>query len=51
MCNVLVIGTLINLINAFIDSARFDYYYCSGLAVKKMIDCGAGVVDADCKFT
>jgi hypothetical protein len=22
---------------------------CSGLAVKKMIDCGAGVVDADCK--
>lgn len=21
----------------------------SGLAVKKMIDCGAGVVDADCK--
>ena len=31
-------------------TSRLDYHYCSGLAVKKMIDCGAGVVDADCKF-
>ena len=38
-------------INTLIDCSSINYYYyCSGLAVKKMIDCGAGVVDADCKL-
>jgi dUTPase len=44
-----VIGALITLINILLP-VRISIYYCSGLAVKKMIDCGAGVVDADCKF-
>ena len=46
---MLVIGALITLINNLL-TLRLSIYYCSGLAVKKMIDCGAGVVDADCKF-
>jgi len=45
-----VIGTILTLLCLYnvYDPIIIDYY--SGLAVKKMIDCGAGVVDADCKL-
>lgn len=44
-----VIGTLLTLLCLYNVYHPIIIDYCSGLAVKKMIDCGAGVVDADCK--
>lgn len=45
-----VIGTLLTLLCLYNVYDPIIIDYCSGLAVKKMIDCGAGVVDADCKL-